>query len=130
MLFDFEAISPRDRYKLLISTIVPRPIASVVTQDPAGVRNAACTAPAGMRARPTCSNCRASKWRPGMSAKPALALSLGLVLAGCVAPEEPPPPVRQAPSAASSVPRANLEEAPIPNRRLRGPSDSMIRIQQ
>ena len=36
MLFDFEAITRRDRYKLLVSTIVPRPIAWVVTQDRAG----------------------------------------------------------------------------------------------
>ena len=41
MLFDFDAISRKDRYKLLISTIVPRPIAWVVTQDEAGVLNAA-----------------------------------------------------------------------------------------
>jgi flavin reductase (DIM6/NTAB) family NADH-FMN oxidoreductase RutF len=41
MLFDFDAIAPRDRYKLLVSTVVPRPIAWVVTQDPAGVLNAA-----------------------------------------------------------------------------------------
>src|SRR3954453_10342953 len=41
MLFDFEAISRRDRYKLLVSTIVPRPIAWVVTQDRAGVLNRA-----------------------------------------------------------------------------------------
>lgn len=41
MLFDFETISPRDRYKLLVSTVVPRPIAWVVTQDASGVLNAA-----------------------------------------------------------------------------------------
>jgi flavin reductase (DIM6/NTAB) family NADH-FMN oxidoreductase RutF len=41
MLFDFETISPRDRYKLLVSTVVPRPIAWVVTQDPGGLLNAA-----------------------------------------------------------------------------------------
>src|SRR4051794_539282 len=41
MLFDFDAISRKDRYKLLISTVVPRPIAWVVTQDAAGVLNAA-----------------------------------------------------------------------------------------
>lgn len=41
MLFDFDTLGPQDRYKLLISTIVPRPIAWVVTLDPQGRRNAA-----------------------------------------------------------------------------------------
>lgn len=41
MLFDFAALSGTDRYKLLVSTIVPRPIAWVVTQDPEGRLNAA-----------------------------------------------------------------------------------------
>lgn len=41
MLFDFDVLAPQNRYKLLVSTIVPRPIAWVVTQDPAGVLNAA-----------------------------------------------------------------------------------------
>jgi flavin reductase (DIM6/NTAB) family NADH-FMN oxidoreductase RutF len=41
MLFDFETLSPQERYKLLVSTVVPRPIAWVVTQDPAGALNAA-----------------------------------------------------------------------------------------
>ncbi len=41
MLFDFAKLDPRDCYKLLVSTVVPRPIAWVVTQDPAGVLNAA-----------------------------------------------------------------------------------------
>lgn len=41
MLFDFETLPAADRYKLLVSTIVPRPIAWVVTQDAAGVTNAA-----------------------------------------------------------------------------------------
>lgn len=41
MLFDFAAIAPRDRYKLLASTILPRPIAWVVTESPEGRRNAA-----------------------------------------------------------------------------------------
>ncbi len=41
MLFDFETLPAADRYKLLVSTIVPRPIAWVVTQDAAGVINAA-----------------------------------------------------------------------------------------
>jgi len=41
MLFDFEKLSTQDRYKLLISTIVPRPIAWVVTQNLTGRLNAA-----------------------------------------------------------------------------------------
>jgi len=41
MLFDFAAISPRERYKLLVSTITPRPIAWVVSQDLNGQLNAA-----------------------------------------------------------------------------------------
>jgi|BEDMetMinimDraft_2_1075160.scaffolds.fasta_scaffold07386_4 flavin reductase (DIM6/NTAB) family NADH-FMN oxidoreductase RutF len=41
MLFDFTTLPPADRYKLLVSTIVPRPIAWVVTQDRAGRVNAA-----------------------------------------------------------------------------------------
>lgn len=41
MLFDFATLSSRDRYKLLVSTVVPRPIAWVVTQDRDGRRNAA-----------------------------------------------------------------------------------------
>lgn len=41
MLFDFETLATQDRYKLLVSTVVPRPIAWVVTQDPAGRLNAA-----------------------------------------------------------------------------------------
>ena len=41
MQFDFDAISNRDRYKLLVATVVPRPIAWVVTQSAAGVVNAA-----------------------------------------------------------------------------------------
>lgn len=39
--FDFAALSPRERYKLLIGTIVPRPIAWVTTVDSNGVVNAA-----------------------------------------------------------------------------------------
>lgn len=39
--FDFAALSPRDRYKLLIGTVVPRPIAWVTTVDPEGRVNAA-----------------------------------------------------------------------------------------
>jgi len=41
MLFDFEKLSAQDRYKLLTSTIVPRPIAWVVSQDAEGRVNAA-----------------------------------------------------------------------------------------
>ena len=41
MLFDFDKIPAQDRYKLLVSTVGPRPIAWVVTQDTNGVTNAA-----------------------------------------------------------------------------------------
>ncbi len=41
MQFDFDALSAKDRYKLITSTVVPRPIAWVVTQSAAGVVNAA-----------------------------------------------------------------------------------------
>ncbi len=41
MLFDFDTLSPQDRYKLLVSTVGPRPIAWVVTQDASGLVNAA-----------------------------------------------------------------------------------------
>jgi flavin reductase (DIM6/NTAB) family NADH-FMN oxidoreductase RutF len=41
MLFDFEALSKKDRYKLVVSTVVPRPIAWMVTQDAEGRTNAA-----------------------------------------------------------------------------------------
>lgn len=41
MFFDFEALPAHDRYKLVVSTVVPRPIAWVVSQDAAGVVNAA-----------------------------------------------------------------------------------------
>ena len=41
MLFDFATIPAQDRYRLLVSTVVPRPIAWVVTQDIAGRLNAA-----------------------------------------------------------------------------------------
>ncbi len=41
MLFDFAAISAKDRYKLLVSTVVPRPIAWIVSQDLRGQLNAA-----------------------------------------------------------------------------------------
>ncbi len=41
MLFDFAGISATERYKLLLSTVVPRPIAWVVSQDRNGRLNAA-----------------------------------------------------------------------------------------
>ncbi len=41
MLFNFSAISSRERYKLLLSVVVPRPIAWVVSLDLDGVLNAA-----------------------------------------------------------------------------------------
>lgn len=41
MLFDFAAIPPREQYKLLVSTVTPRPIAWVVSQNAAGRLNAA-----------------------------------------------------------------------------------------
>ena len=41
MYFDFDLLAPKDHYKLMVSTIVPRPIAWVVTQDLEGRVNAA-----------------------------------------------------------------------------------------
>jgi flavin reductase (DIM6/NTAB) family NADH-FMN oxidoreductase RutF len=41
MSFDFATIPARERYKLLVSTIVPRPIAWIVSQDVDGQLNAA-----------------------------------------------------------------------------------------
>lgn len=41
MLFDFATLDATNRYKLLVSTVVPRPIAWVVSLDAAGKRNAA-----------------------------------------------------------------------------------------
>ena len=41
MLFDFTTLSDRDRYKLLVSCVVPRPIAWVVTMSAKGEVNAA-----------------------------------------------------------------------------------------
>ena len=41
MLFDFETLPPQERYKLMVSTVLPRPIAWVVTQDLQGRLNAA-----------------------------------------------------------------------------------------
>ena len=39
--FDFRTLSARDRYKLMIGTVTPRPIALVTTVDPQGRINAA-----------------------------------------------------------------------------------------
>lgn len=41
MLFDFASLSAKERYKLLVSTIVPRPIAWIVSLDRDGRANAA-----------------------------------------------------------------------------------------
>jgi flavin reductase (DIM6/NTAB) family NADH-FMN oxidoreductase RutF len=41
MFFDFETLPASERYKLVVSTVVPRPVAWVVSQDTAGVVNAA-----------------------------------------------------------------------------------------
>lgn len=41
MLFDFAALSPVETYKLLAASVVPRPIAWVVTESPGGLLNAA-----------------------------------------------------------------------------------------
>ena len=41
MLFDFANLTPHDCYKLLVATVVPRPIAWVVTQSEDGILNAA-----------------------------------------------------------------------------------------
>ena len=41
MQFDFTTLAPKDVYKLMTSTIVPRPIAWVVTQSTEGLVNAA-----------------------------------------------------------------------------------------
>src|SRR5580704_3997067 len=40
MLFDFKEIPARECYKLLVSTVTPRPIAWVVSQDAKGILNA------------------------------------------------------------------------------------------
>ena len=37
MLFDFKEIPARECYKLLVSTVTPRPIAWVVSQDAQGI---------------------------------------------------------------------------------------------
>jgi len=39
--FDFAALTPRERYTLLIGAVVPRPIALVTTVDAKGIVNAA-----------------------------------------------------------------------------------------
>lgn len=39
--FDFAALTPRERYKILIGTVVPRPIAWVTTINASGTANAA-----------------------------------------------------------------------------------------
>ncbi len=41
MLFDFATLAPQDAYKLVVSSVVPRPIAWVVSQDSEGRINAA-----------------------------------------------------------------------------------------
>jgi flavin reductase (DIM6/NTAB) family NADH-FMN oxidoreductase RutF len=41
MLFDFSALPGKECYKLLVSTVTPRPIAWLVSQDAKGVINAA-----------------------------------------------------------------------------------------
>lgn len=41
MHFDMRALAPAERYKILASTIVPRPIAWITSQSSAGARNAA-----------------------------------------------------------------------------------------
>lgn len=38
--FDFAALTPRERYKLLIGTVIPRPIALITTVAPDGTPNA------------------------------------------------------------------------------------------
>lgn len=41
MQFDFEAMKPGERYKLLLATVLPRPIAWITTRDANGAVNAA-----------------------------------------------------------------------------------------
>lgn len=41
MLFDFASVAPRDRYKLMVSTVTPRPIAWIVSRSADGKLNAA-----------------------------------------------------------------------------------------
>jgi len=39
--FDFKEMSPPERYKLLLATVLPRPIAWITTRDASGAINAA-----------------------------------------------------------------------------------------
>ena len=39
--YDLAALTPHDRYKILISLVIPRPIALVTSRSPAGHDNAA-----------------------------------------------------------------------------------------
>lgn len=41
MQFDFTEMSPLERYRLLLATVLPRPIAWITTRDPSGSVNAA-----------------------------------------------------------------------------------------
>ncbi len=41
MQFDFKKLSPAERYKLLLATVVPRPIAWITTKDMDGAVNLA-----------------------------------------------------------------------------------------
>lgn len=41
MQFDFEGLPPADRYKLLLATVLPRPIAWITSKDASGAINAA-----------------------------------------------------------------------------------------
>jgi flavin reductase (DIM6/NTAB) family NADH-FMN oxidoreductase RutF len=41
MQFDFSEMVPLERYKLLLATVLPRPIAWITTRDPSGAVNAA-----------------------------------------------------------------------------------------
>ena len=41
MQFDFREMSPPERYRLLLATVLPRPIAWITTRDPSGAINAA-----------------------------------------------------------------------------------------
>src|SRR5258705_408063 len=41
MQFDFDQMAPVERYKLLLATVLPRPIAWITTKDPSGAINAA-----------------------------------------------------------------------------------------
>src|SRR6476620_7995811 len=41
MQFDFDQMAPVERYKLLLATVLPRPIAWITTKDPSGAIHAA-----------------------------------------------------------------------------------------